>query len=93
MNPTLDEAREQPPPVEEPACLFEARPGCTSVAPIPSTPHQAYRCGWDASHRGDDLVTVIDAALRTWPLDEGLGELAELIVCASLGYWTEGGGQ
>jgi hypothetical protein len=60
---------------------------------IPSTPHKAYCIGWNASRRGDDLVTVVHAALRTWPLDEGLDELAELITCASLGFWTgEGGG-
>jgi hypothetical protein len=88
MNPSLNEAREQPPPVE-PACPF----GIPLAGNVPATPHQAYCVGWDAARRGNDMVTVVHAALRTWPMDEGLSELAELIVCASLGYWTEGGGR
>jgi hypothetical protein len=58
----------------------------------PTTVHRAYCMGWDAARRGDDLVVVVHAALRTWPMDEGLGELAELITSASLGYWTAEGG-
>jgi hypothetical protein len=57
------------------------------------TPHRAYCAGLDAARNGDDLADVVLVALRSWPLDEGLGELAELIACASLGYWTEGGGR
>jgi hypothetical protein len=60
---------------------------------VPFTPHRAYCIRRDAARGGDDLVTVVHAALCTWPRDEGLRELAELIVCASLGYWTEGGGR
>jgi hypothetical protein len=74
----------------------DSRPVSSSDPPsgyssdIPSTPHQAYCAGWDAGRRGDDLVIVVHAALCTWPMDEGLRGLAELIVCAQMG-WTEGG--
>src|SRR5262245_8860156 len=75
--------------------LDTAIAGADRMAPpdIPTTPHKAYVAGREAARRGDDLVVVVTAALRTWPMDEGLGELAELITCASLGYWTEGGGR
>lgn len=80
-NPSTDAFGEQA------GAMTSADPGG-----IPTTPHRAYVAGWEAARRGEDLVTVVHAALRTWPLDEGLGELAELIACASLGFWTEGGG-
>lgn len=57
--------------------------------PIARTPHQAYTVGAEAARRGDDLHTVVYAALRSWPIDLGLDELAELVTSATLGYWTE----
>ncbi|MHB1558587.1 MAG: hypothetical protein ACYC61_14110 [Isosphaeraceae bacterium] len=65
------------------------QPAATDL--IPATPHQAYCVGHDAAVRGDDLHSVVFAALRTWPLDLGLGELAELIASAAFGYWHKGG--
>lgn len=59
---------------------------------VPTTPHQAYCVGHDAAVRGDDLVHVVYAALRRWPLDHGVNELAELIASAALGFWGAEGG-
>lgn len=64
----------------------------TDQPDIPSTPHKAYCAGLEASQRGDDLATVTYDALLRWPMDD-LGELAELIASASLGYWTGGGAE
>jgi hypothetical protein len=73
-----------------------ARGECADPIPdlsfIPTTAHQAYCAGHDAARRGEDLVMVVHAALRTWPMDEGLAELAELITSASYGYHTAEGG-
>jgi hypothetical protein len=69
-----------------------ARNVTVRIPDVPTTLDKAYVAGWDASRRGDDLVVVVYAALRSWPLDEGLGELAELITSASYGYHTAEGG-
>jgi hypothetical protein len=69
----------------EPSCL----PMITSGTPaIPSTGYQAHCIGLAAAERGEDLVYTVHAALQTWRLDPGLWELAELITCMTLGYWT-----
>jgi hypothetical protein len=57
---------------------------------VPTTPHTAYVAGWAAARRGDDLATVIYDAALTWPMGD-VHDWAELVACASLGYWSEGG--
>jgi hypothetical protein len=64
---------------------------CPPRVPADSTitPHRAYCLGLEASRGQVDLSTVVTDALLRWPGE--VPELAELIACASLGYWVEGG--
>ena len=65
----------------------------TDPPAVPTTPHRAYCAGLDAASRGEDLATVIYIAALTWPMAD-IREWAELVACASLGFWTaEGGGR
>ena len=61
---------------------------------VPSTPHAAYCAGLEAARQGKNLAKVVHSVLEGWPADRGLAELAEIVTCTSLGYWTrrtEGG--